>query len=500
MIKTVFEELDISEREVLRYCTDRGSNIIAALKSNEVQQPNFVRRVDASSNDPVIDIEIFFQSEESSDIEYEEFSEQDDEDELDLSDGEYAEFSSRQDEIIQNFPKQNFCVPHTLSLMSHVILDKKGSLVHKLKKEVLPLVKKFCSSGVASEKLKDLTGKKLLKISRTRWNFFTFVLMRLQECKEAVCSVAFERDFPIKFTWDAVNSCLGFLKPIATATTFLEGDKTFNGSFVLPTLLSLREHLVSFADRADVREYKQLSEKLLSEFDFRFQHILDPSCYNFNVIFLAVTMLNPQATMELTDYLFNEGKSRLLGFLKSEKLQFGGAGSLNSGNRDKSYCKPYFLIKLKFFSESNVWRESTEVSVREAAQSNQPGCSSQVIQRFPANPLFKRRRTLLPAQNIQAISPDSLFEKEVCQYLEILMAQTFNHTINPQEFWESNAALFPQLAPTALRYLAMPASSASAERLFSIAGYGSKGNKNNIAPPLLEAATLAKYNRYFVSL
>ena len=45
----------------------------------------------------------------------------------------------------------------------------------------------------------------------------------------------------------------------------------------------------------------------------------------------------------------------------------------------------------------------------------------------------------------------------------------------------------------------MPASSASAERLFSIAGYGSKGNKSNISPPLLEAATLAKYNRQYIS-
>ena len=109
--------------------------------------------------------------------------------------------------------------------------------------------------------------------------------------------------------------------------------------------------------------------------------------------------------------------------------------------------------------------------------------------------LSKRRRTAKPPVEVTQMGPDAQLEKEVLEYLEIVSSETFEPTVNAQQFWEERIHQFPELALIALCYLAMPASSAPVERLFSVAGYGSKGTQSNIAPPLLEAQTLCKFNR-----
>lgn len=212
-IEEVYKEFSLSEEDVLRYFTDRGSNIIAALKSAQVQQPAFVDVGEKQEAEGLVEFEL--EDSDFDDIEID--NEEEEASELEL----FIEYSQHQEERLQSFPKRNDCAPHTLALMCHVVLDKKGTLVHQLKCQVLPLIKQFSSSGVASQKLKALTGKKLLKISRTRWNYFTYILIRLKSSKEAVCAVAYEQDFLIPFKWDSVCNCISFLEPIATATTFL---------------------------------------------------------------------------------------------------------------------------------------------------------------------------------------------------------------------------------------------------------------------------------------
>lgn len=54
----------------------------------------------------------------------------------------------------------------------HKVLDDKKSNLGRLRKEILKFLKKINSSGVANQQLKLLTGKKLLKVAKTRWNSF----------------------------------------------------------------------------------------------------------------------------------------------------------------------------------------------------------------------------------------------------------------------------------------------------------------------------------------
>ena len=50
------------------------------------------------------------------------------------------------------------------------------------------------------------------------------------------------------------------------------------------------------------------------------------------------------------------------------------------------------------------------------------------------------------------------------------------------KWWKEHAALFPYLSQVARRYLAMPATSASVERLFSVAGQVVTAKRNRLHP------------------
>ena len=112
-----------------------------------------------------------------------------------------------------------------------------------------------------------------------------------------------------------------------------------------------------------------------------------------------------------------------------------------------------------------------------------------------SNPLSKRRKTHEPSNT--TLNRSSL-AADVERYLYMADEEKFLVYSDTITFWKNCSADFCMLAPLALRYLALPASSASAERLFSMAGVFSRGNSSRIMPDLLEAKALARYNKHFV--
>ena len=59
---------------------------------------------------------------------------------------------------------------------------------------------------------------------------------------------------------------------------------------------------------------------------------------------------------------------------------------------------------------------------------------------------------------------------------------TDDATTNPLQWWKKWGSKFPSLAQLARRYLAMPATSAPVERLFSVAGLVATAKINRLAP------------------
>lgn len=65
---------------------------------------------------------------------------------------------------------------------------------------------------------------------------------------------------------------------------------------------------------------------------------------------------------------------------------------------------------------------------------------------------------------------------------------------SPLNFWEVNEKKFPSLAKLAQRYLAIPASSGSVERLFSLAGVISTARRASLSLPNVEKILVCRDN------
>ena len=68
-------------------------------------------------------------------------------------------------------------------------------------------------------------------------------------------------------------------------------------------------------------------------------------------------------------------------------------------------------------------------------------------------------------------------------------------TTDPLKWWAENEIKFPALSVMARQYLGVPATSASAERLFSIAGRAFDDLRQGMKAEMLEMLMWARVNR-----
>ena len=68
----------------------------------------------------------------------------------------------------------------------------------------------------------------------------------------------------------------------------------------------------------------------------------------------------------------------------------------------------------------------------------------------------------------------------------------------PLAFWKSNELAFPLLAPLAKKFLAVPASSASVERMFNISGHVFSNKRRRTGVRLFENLVFCKLNEHYL--
>ncbi|CAM9467052.1 unnamed protein product, partial [Ectocarpus sp. 4 AP-2014] len=66
--------------------------------------------------------------------------------------------------------------------------------------------------------------------------------------------------------------------------------------------------------------------------------------------------------------------------------------------------------------------------------------------------------------------------------------------LDPLDWWRVRCTYFPHLANLARRVLAIPATQAESERLFSCAGNIVTKNRNNLAPSTVELLVLLRHS------
>ena len=86
----------------------------------------------------------------------------------------------------------------------------------------------------------------------------------------------------------------------------------------------------------------------------------------------------------------------------------------------------------------------------------------------------------------------SRVKSEAHRYLELPAAPM---NTDPLEWWAANEINFPALSVMARQYLGVPATSASAERLFSLAGRAFDDQRQSMKGEMLEILMWARINK-----
>ncbi len=156
--EAIFAKLDeygLQDERVVRYVTDQGANIKAALADLVVVQRDLPQPEIREAVPQLHGLE-----EEADEL---------------FEDENPEDFFAAEEEMERVFPRRLSCYAHVMNCACRTVLDAEGSPVQQLKNLVLPLIVKFSASSVATQALKRLAGKKLLNTAKHRWNSFWYV-------------------------------------------------------------------------------------------------------------------------------------------------------------------------------------------------------------------------------------------------------------------------------------------------------------------------------------
>lgn len=355
------------------------------------------------------------------------------------------------------------CVVHTLQLVVNMI--QKEPTTKRLLDKVRHLVKLFRKSSVATERLLQQCGLILIKDCPTRWSSSYLMMSRVLEVKDHLTSVAdtMSWDGLLPSEWQKVAILRDFLLPFAEHTKVLESD-TNSLSLVVPALLDLRNHLSDFslAHARSYREAATLAQKMSANMEQRFSCFLDITAKKFSPLAAAACFVDPSVSAEALIENEDEGIQNLL-------------------KKAEDYIVHSVPPRLQ------VQEEVTDDEEEENGDTDASEATHLLMPKRPRFRFFSASHPLRPRT-----SKTSSIRQEIQKYKEGLC-----HAANTEEsgmqFWTSQScSVF--LKSLALDLLAMPASQAFAERVFSVTGDLSSGRRNR-ARTTLERSAFLKVNK-----
>ncbi|XP_076137950.1 zinc finger BED domain-containing protein 4-like [Alosa pseudoharengus] len=330
--------------------------------------------------------------------------------------------------------------------------ERYGRLLDKVRH----LVRQFCKSSVATERLLEQCGRILIKDCPTRWSSSFLMLSRLLEIKDHVTSVADTMgwDCLLPSEWQKVAILKDLLLPFAEHTKVLESD-TSCFSLVVPALLDLKSHLSDFSlvHARSYRDVATLAQKMSADMDLRFSCFLDVSASKFSPLAAAACFVDASVSAEALIENDNDDIQNLL-----------------------SKAEEYITRSVPYQEEA-----TDDEDIGSAEVSDAP------LQKRPRFRFLSAHRPSRPKTSKTSI------RLEVQKFKEALSHA--NPDDSGMDFWSSQSStMFPLLKPLALDLLAMPASEAFAERVFSLTGDLSSGRRNR-ARVTLERSAFLKLNK-----
>ncbi|KAK0147779.1 hypothetical protein N1851_012520 [Merluccius polli] len=308
---------------------------------------------------------------------------------------------------------------------------QKEPAIKKLLDKLRHLVRLFRKSSVAIERLLGKCGLTLTNDCPTRWSSTYLMMSRALEVKDHVASVA------ESMTWDSLQPSewqrLAILKdlllPFAEHTKVLESD-TNSLSLVVPALLDLRGHLSEFSRSRSYKDAATLAQKMSANMELRFGLFLDVTDDRFSPLAAAACFVDPCVSAEV---LLENEDEEIQDLLKKAEDYITRS------------VTPRICEEEETDEEENRQAETTETAP------------------LPKQPRF---RFFSPSRPARPRTPRASIRQEIQKYKD-----TLSKAADAQEwmeFWSSQSdTVFERLKPLALDLLAMPASQAFAEHVFS---------------------------------
>ncbi|CAC5403295.1 unnamed protein product [Mytilus coruscus] len=312
-----------------------------------------------------------------------------------------------------NFPTLGHCFAHTLQLVVKDGLKDTSNSLKTVISKAANIVKFVRKSVNASDILEN--EKRLQSENATLWNSQIIMIrsiLAVPEEKLAKTGASVQLSL---YERKLLKELCSILKPFEDATIMVQKDKSVSASLVVPIYMGLTHQINELS--------VTYNNKMVQTLKLSLEKRLGDSMSDDN--FLLAAMLDPTIKLRWCN--------------SSDSMEMENKLLLNAK---------------KYISSIHVDSESCDTDDSPPQKKSRTDSPASGILSF-MTPKKKRIRHL-------SGDPAKL---EVNQYL---MEPCIEN--NPLGFWESNEHNYPILASMAKRFLAIPASSAPVERLFSIAG------------------------------
>lgn len=360
------------------------------------------------------------------------------------------------------------------------------------------LASKINTSSIATPRLIELSGKKLLSDVSTRWSSNYLVMNDMYTLRKPINDVCEELGWnALSYTdWALLKNIIDLLEPFASLTQLVSGDKYVTFSSVVPCLEDLKLHL---EESSKVAGLNVVSTAMLDDLKRRHDFITDENHPEFDSIYLLATSLDvnyrifllcdPSVQKLLVRNVVKVAKQMGIEYnsIPDDRIQDRDAPIETETPPEDNNRANLNTSSFRYLSKKLAQRLSTESPRTLSRSSSSLSTTSDVNETDSPHLLATIESELLDYFILATLE----LEKEKGHDSGDIGTPMKDAIL----YWKDNAARFPYLTKLAFSLLAIPASSASAERAFSAAGWHCLGRKNRTTQDFLASKVFLTCNK-----
>ncbi|XP_069103066.1 zinc finger BED domain-containing protein 4-like [Argopecten irradians] len=359
-----------------------------------------------------------------------------DDDRSECCDDESESESLEEQILTDSLPTHSRCYAHTLQLVVKDGLKQCSSHLKNIIAKASNIVSFVRRSISASDILEN--EARLQAANATRWNSQLIMLRSILKVPEEKLNKVECRQTLSTYERKLLSELCSILEPFEHATVLVQKESNVSGSLTIPVTLGL-EHQLALVE---VNYSSKMISALKSSIQSRLSH------YKTSENYILASLLDPRFKTVWCKGTDLHNNVSLLKQKVDHLISISKEGKTIDDSSDES-PPPAKKIKTEdFFSF------------------------------LPTTPSRKRHHSGLKPNEVDIYIGEDCTER----------------CCDPLQFWKDNSCRFPNLSILASKYLAIPATSAPVERLFSVAGKVFRPDRNRLSDDNFQTLMMIKCN------